>query len=57
MEKEKSSHYFLLFYFNRKDKRIFVPKRYGMGWTLNLANPVAILLFVLIFVVTYLLAK
>jgi len=31
-----------LFYVNRKDSRIFVPKIYpSMGWTLNLANPYA----------------
>jgi len=28
-----------IFYFNRKDRRILVPKRImGMGWTLNFAN-------------------
>ncbi|MEI8112717.1 MAG: DUF5808 domain-containing protein [Bacteroidia bacterium] len=28
-----------IFYFNRKDQRILVPKRIiGMGWTLNFAN-------------------
>lgn len=28
-------------YVNRADPAIFVPKRYGFGWTLNVANPVA----------------
>jgi uncharacterized membrane protein len=31
-----------LFYFNRKDPRIFVPKlNPSMGWTLNFASPYA----------------
>ncbi|MDL4840205.1 DUF1648 domain-containing protein [Aquibacillus rhizosphaerae] len=29
-----------LFYFNRKDPSIFVEKRFGIGWTLNFANPI-----------------
>jgi uncharacterized membrane protein len=29
-----------LFYYNKSDKRMFVPKRVqGLGWTLNFANP------------------
>lgn len=28
-----------LFYFNKNDPSIFVEKRFGVGWTLNLANP------------------
>jgi len=27
------------FYSNREDPSIFVPKRYGIGYTLNFANP------------------
>lgn len=35
-----------LFYFNPKDKRVFVPKRLiGFGFTFNFANPIAILAF------------
>jgi uncharacterized membrane protein len=31
-----------IFYFNKKDKRIFPPKRLKrMGWTVNFANPVS----------------
>lgn len=31
-------------YFNRKDKRLFPPKRIGwMGWTVNFANPFSLL--------------
>jgi len=45
-----------IFYFNKKDIRIFPPKRMeGFGWTINFANPYSlltlfaiILLFVLI---------
>jgi len=47
-----------IFYFNRKDKRTIVPKRYlWLGWTINLARPyvywgtiiiVAILIFQLV---------
>lgn len=28
-----------LFYFNRNDPALFVEKRFGIGWTLNFANP------------------
>ena len=29
-----------MFYFNRKDKRTIVPKRYRfLGWTINFASP------------------
>jgi uncharacterized membrane protein len=32
-----------VFYYNKKDKRIFPPKRIqGLGWTINFANPVSI---------------
>ena len=27
------------FYCNREDPSIFVPKRFGVGWTINIANP------------------
>ncbi len=57
-KKEKeSSHYFLIFYWNPKDKRILVPKRYGVGWTVNFANPFSILVLVGIMVVVELLVK
>ncbi|MBS4192086.1 DUF1648 domain-containing protein [Bacillus sp. FJAT-49705] len=29
-----------LFYFNKNDPSIFVEKRFGVGWTLNFANPI-----------------
>ncbi|MDC3411938.1 DUF1648 domain-containing protein [Terrihalobacillus insolitus] len=36
-----------LFYFNPNDPSIFVEKRFGIGWTLNLANPIGY--FVILF--------
>ena len=31
------------FYFNKKDKRIFPPKRISyLGWTINFANPISV---------------
>jgi uncharacterized membrane protein len=36
-----------IFYYNKKDKRLLVPKRIEwMGWTVNFANPKSILFFV-----------
>ena len=36
-----------IFYFNPKDKRIFPPKRIpGLGWTVNFANPLSVLVMV-----------
>jgi uncharacterized membrane protein len=38
-----------LFYFNRKDFRIMVPKLYPvMGWTLNFASPYAYIILIAI---------
>lgn len=48
-----------LFYYNPEDNRIFPPKRNPwMGWTVNFANPISIITFViltaaLIFIPTY----
>lgn len=39
---------FGIFYFNKNDKRIFVPKRVGWGWTVNFSNPESILVAVII---------
>jgi uncharacterized membrane protein len=33
-----------LFYINREDHSLLVPRRFGLGWTLNLANPRAAML-------------
>jgi uncharacterized membrane protein len=32
-----------VFYLNREDRALFVPKRFGIGWTLNFASPKAFL--------------
>jgi uncharacterized membrane protein len=37
-------HAAAMFYVNRDDPALFVPKRFGIGWTVNLGNPRAILL-------------
>ncbi|MFB7155729.1 DUF1648 domain-containing protein [Lysinibacillus sp. NPDC056232] len=41
-------HYWKLgqFYFNRKDPSWFLEKRFGVGWTMNLANPLAWLILI-----------
>ncbi len=33
-----------LFYINRRDHALFVPRRFGIGWTINLGNPRAFML-------------
>ncbi|MGG7142400.1 DUF1648 domain-containing protein [Clostridium nigeriense] len=38
------------FYFNKKDPSIFVEKRIGVGWDINLGNPIGVLLMILPFV-------
>jgi len=44
--------HFFVFYFNREDPRIIVPKRIrSMGWTINLARPMAIPLTLIIIAV------
>jgi hypothetical protein len=30
-----------IFYFNKADAAVIVPKRFGLGWTLNFARPTA----------------
>lgn len=35
-------------YINKADSRIFVPKRYGIGYTLNFAKPYVVIGFLLI---------
>jgi len=37
-----------VFYFNPKDPRIFLPKRTGLGLTINFANPWAVIIFVIL---------
>jgi uncharacterized membrane protein len=42
---ERESWYLGIFYFNPEDSRIFLPKRTGLGFTLNFARPASIVLF------------
>ena len=50
--KKDNSHWFLgFFYYNKDDKRIFPPKRFGFGWTVNFANPISILVMTLIIII------
>jgi uncharacterized membrane protein len=47
-----------VFYFNRKDSRILVPKRYrGMGWTLNFGNIYSYFLLILVIASVILISK
>ncbi len=43
--------YFGIIYANPKDPKIIVPKRYGIGWTLNFGNKSVILLIVIFILV------
>jgi uncharacterized membrane protein len=40
-----------MIYYNKNDSSIFVPKRFGGGFTLNFANPISILCIVVILIV------
>lgn len=44
----KKENYHFGFYYNPKDDRNFVPKRYGKGFTLNLGKPVVVLVTILL---------
>ncbi|AIE58686.1 DUF1648 domain-containing protein [Bacillus methanolicus] len=48
-----------IFYVNKEDPSIFVEKRFGIGWTINLAHPIGYLILfgplLLILLITYLL--
>lgn len=47
-----------IFYFNRRDKRIFPPKKIkALGWTVNFANPISVLSIILIVVLVYVLSR
>lgn len=47
-----------IFYFNKNDKRIFPPKRCKqMGWTVNFANPISVLVFIAILVLICVIMK
>lgn len=40
-----------IIYYSPTDKRIFLPKRTGLGITLNFAQPISIILIVLFFII------
>ena len=43
-----------IFYYNPTDSRIFLPKRTGLGYTLNFAKPVSIVIISAIIIFTVL---
>ncbi|WP_374460460.1 DUF5808 domain-containing protein [Chryseobacterium taeanense] len=46
-----------IFYYNKQDKRLLPPKRTGLGWTVNFANPFSVALFILILMAIILITK
>ncbi|WP_345203480.1 DUF5808 domain-containing protein [Chryseobacterium ginsengisoli] len=52
--KEPSPWKFGFFYYNKKDRRLFPPKRFGLGWTINFANPLSVIVFLLILIFIFL---
>lgn len=55
---KKSSPWKLgIFYYNKEDKRLFPPKRFGLGWTVNFANPLSIIAFLIILTVLVLIGN
>ena len=53
MRKDPTNYYLGIFYFNKKDQRIFLPKRNpGFGWTVNFARPQVYLVFGLIIIIS-----
>ncbi len=54
--KDPSNWKWGIFYYNKKDKRLFPPKKFkSFGWTVNFANPISILtLLALIILMTVL---
>ena len=56
-DKDPSNWIFGIFYFNKKDKRIFPPKRVpSLGWTINFANPYSIIIMGAIIILLFLFA-
>lgn len=47
-----------VFYYNKKDKRIFPPKRFkALGWTVNFANPISYIVLLLMIALVIALSK
>ncbi|MCA6067302.1 DUF5808 domain-containing protein [Chryseobacterium sp. RG1] len=57
VDKESSHWKFGLFYYNKEDKRIFPPKRFEFGWTVNFANPLSVSVFLLILIIIGLISQ
>ncbi|WP_367118586.1 DUF5808 domain-containing protein [uncultured Chryseobacterium sp.] len=55
--KNSSCWKFGLFYFNKEDKRLFPPKRYGFGWTVNFANPFSVITFSVIVMLMFIIGS
>lgn len=49
--RESESWVLGVFYYNPDDKRLMLPKRTGLGFTLNFARPMAVILFLFILLV------
>lgn len=53
MLEDNDEHWKLgIFYFNKDDASLFLPERFGVGWTLNLARPMAWALIIGLVLVT-----
>lgn len=49
IDRDDDKHWKLgMFYFNKQDPSIFLEKRFGVGWTINLARPLAWIIFIVI---------
>ena len=46
--REQQSWNLWVFYYNPQDERLFLPKRTGLGWTINFAQPLAIVMATLL---------
>ena len=45
------------FYYNKRDKRFFLPKRFKSGWTINFANPNTIIYLCVILLMIFIFTK
>lgn len=58
MRKDPGNYRWGIFYFNRRDPRVVLPKRAAwMGWTLNFAHPGSYLILLGIFLVAALIGN
>ncbi|MFS0674633.1 DUF1648 domain-containing protein [Ornithinibacillus sp. 179-J 7C1 HS] len=49
IDRDDDKHWKLgIFYFNPSDPALFLEKRFGVGWTINLARPIAWIIFLVI---------